>query len=510
MHPVFPHMIRIKLVLFSALTFFSLPGLLAQAQSDFPVSTPEAEGISSQAVLSFVNRLDKDVDAVHSYMILRHGKLISQGWWAPYAPEQPHVMHSLSKSFTSTAIGMAIAEGKLSLNDQVISFFPEQTPAEPSQWLSAMRVRDLLAMNTGHKDEPRAANPGNDWVSLFLATEVDFKPGTHFEYNSAATYMLSAILQKVSGEKVVDYLDSRLWQPLGIPKPEWDTCPMGINTGGWGLHIRTEDIAKLGQLYLQKGMWEGQQIISAEWVEMATSLQSSNGSNPDSDWEQGYGYQFWRSRHGAYRGDGAFGQFCIVLPEQEVVVAVTSGTNNMWKVLNAVWEELLPAFHPQALPENKMDWATLQTRSTNLGLKPVQGESSSSRSKKLRKQTFQLADNQLGIQSIRFELHDDAHTVTMEMQNGTETLSIGSGTYVKGKLQHTLPYTFNMVPAIGNSGAWIQDNVYQLRMYFTESPARLTYTFTFEGEKLKWDSKLEYHLFGMRETPPLEGKVSDR
>ena len=257
-------------------------------------------------------------------MLVRHGHVVAEGWWAPYAAEAPHSLFSLSKSFTSTAVGMAIAEGKLSLDDEVLKFFPDDAPAEPSANLKAMRVSDLLRMSTGQQTEP-PRNPDQVWTKVFLAHPVPFKPGTHFLYNTSATYMLSAIVQKATGMTVLDYLRPRLFEPLGIEHPTWETSPQGVSTGGYGLSIRTEDIARFGQLYLQKGKWQGKQLVPAAWVEAATARQTSNGSDPKSDWAQGYGYQFWRCRHGAYRGDGAFGQFCVVLPEEDAVIAITSG-----------------------------------------------------------------------------------------------------------------------------------------------------------------------------------------
>ena len=257
-------------------------------------------------------------------------------------------MYSLSKSFTSTAVGLAIAEGKLSLDDEVLKFFPEDAPPEPSNNLKAMRVSDLLRMSTGQQSEP-PRTPDQPWTKTFLAQPVPFKPGTHFLYNTSATYMLSAIVQKATGMTVLDYLRPRLFEPLGIEHPTWETSPQGISAGGFGLSIRTEDIARFGQLYLQKGKWQGKQLVPEAWVEAATARQTSNGSNPKSDWDQGYGYQFWRCRHGAYRGDGAFGQYCIVLPEQDAVIAITSGVKDMQAVLNLVWDKLLPAMKPSPL-----------------------------------------------------------------------------------------------------------------------------------------------------------------
>ena len=214
-----------------------------------------------------------------------------------------------------------------------------------------MRVRDLLCMSTGHETEPKMA-PDGDWVKLFLAHPVPHKPGTHFKYNTPATYMQSAIVQKVTGQTVLDYLKPRLFEPLGIEKPRGDTSPQGISLGGYGLFVRTEDIAKFGQLYLQKGQWQGQQLLTSAWVTQATSRQTSNGSNPKSDWDQGYGYQFWRCRHGAFRGDGKDGQFCVVLPEQDTVIAITAETGDMQGELNVVWDQLLNKLGNKALPEN--------------------------------------------------------------------------------------------------------------------------------------------------------------
>jgi CubicO group peptidase (beta-lactamase class C family) len=181
---------------------------------------------------------------------------------------------------------------------------------------------------------------------------VPFKPGTHFLYNTPGSHMLSAIVQKVTGQTTAAYLQTRLFEPLGIEDPQWQSSPQGESIGGWGLKLRTEDIAKFGQLYLQKGKWNGVQLIPAKWVEQATSKQVSNGTNPNSDWNQGYGFQFWRCRHGAFRGDGKDGQFCIVLPEQDAVIAITADTKNMPAELDLVWEKLLPAFHDAPLPAN--------------------------------------------------------------------------------------------------------------------------------------------------------------
>jgi CubicO group peptidase (beta-lactamase class C family) len=267
-----------------------------------PRSTPEEQGVSSADIRAYVEAADQKVNTMHSFMLVRHGHAVAEGWWKPEAADKPHVMHSLSKSFTSTAVGLAVADGKLSIDDPVLKFFPDDAPANPSDKLKMMRVRDLLTMTSGHEAEVKF-NTNTPWVQAFLAHPVAFKPGIHFQYNTPGSYMLSAIVTKVTGQTVLDYLKPRLFEPLGIEHPEWSASPQGISAGGFGLKIRTEDIAKFGLLYLQKGNWNGKQLIPAAWVEQATSKQVSNGSDPTKDWDQGYGFQFWRCRHNSFRGD---------------------------------------------------------------------------------------------------------------------------------------------------------------------------------------------------------------
>jgi CubicO group peptidase (beta-lactamase class C family) len=345
---------------FAAALFVVLSSVASAGDSKaLPRSSPEAQGMSSAAVRQFIESAHTKVDTLHSVMVVRHGQVVAEAWWSPEAADKRHVMHSLSKSFTSTAVGLAIAEGKLDLFDPVLKFFPDEAPEKPSDNLKKMRVRDLLTMSTGHHEQPKREKDTN-WAEVFLAHPVPYKPGTHFMYNSMGTYMASAIVQKVTGQTVLEYLKPRLFEPLGIEHPEWDMSPQGVCTGGWGLWIRTEDIAKFGQLYLHRGKWNGKQLVPAEWVELATSKQMSNGSDPTKDWDQGYGFQFWRCRHNAFRGDGAKGQFCVVLPEQDAVIAITADTKDMQSELNVVWDDLLPAFQSSPLPENAAELARLR------------------------------------------------------------------------------------------------------------------------------------------------------
>lgn len=310
-----------------------------------------------EALPAYFEAVEKAGHDLHSLMVVQHGQVVAERWMGEGAPDKPHVLHSVSKTFTATAIGFAVAEGKLKVTDPVVSFFPERLPATVGPRLKKMEIRHLLTMSTGHDVDPTdrvRAVEGADWVEGFLAAPLEYEPGTLHVYNSLATYMLSAIIQRVTGEKVIDYLAPRLFQPLGIEGVTWEESPQGINCGGWGLYVKTEDMAKLGQFLLQKGCWNGQQLLPASWIEEASA--SKIDSYPagvkketltmkpeDSDWLQGYGYQMWRCRHQAFRADGAYGQFIVILPEKDAVIVTTAHIGDMQAELNLIWEYLLPA-----------------------------------------------------------------------------------------------------------------------------------------------------------------------
>lgn len=298
-----------------------------------------------------------DSITLHSIMILKHGEVVYEKWFNGHSAETPHPMFSVSKTFTAIAVGLAINEGKLNLTDPVVKFFPDQLPDEPSDYLKAMTVRDLLTMTCGHDEEPNSSRADSvDWVESFLAWPVKHQPGEYYLYNSIGTYMLSAIVQKVTGEKLIDYLDTRLFQPLNINRPTWDKSPQGINCGGWGLNIKTEDMAKLGQLFLQKGKWNGKQVVPAEWLKEMSSYQVPSapsgtrfedlekaGLNKDNnEWVQGYGYQMWICRHNAFRADGYAGQYIMVFPDRDAVLVLTTSSSLYQPYIDLIWEFLLP------------------------------------------------------------------------------------------------------------------------------------------------------------------------
>jgi CubicO group peptidase (beta-lactamase class C family) len=481
--------------------------------ADLPRSSPEAQGVSSAGVLSFIEAADRDIDSMHSFMLLRHGHVVAEGWWSPYNADSPHALYSLSKSFTSTAVGLAIAEGKLSLDDQVLKFFPDSVPSEPSSNLKAMRVSDLLRMSTGHQTEPpRPAD--QPWTKAFLAHPVPFKPGTHFLYNTSGTYMLSAIVQKATGQTILEYLRPRLFEPLGIEHPTWETSPEGISTGGYGLSVRTEDIARFGLLYLQKGQWQGKQFVPAAWIEAATARQTSNGSSPDSDWDQGYGYQFWRCRHGAYRGDGAFGQYCIALPEQDAVIAITSGVKDMQAVLNLIWDKLLPALRSSSSAPDEAARKKLEHTLKNLSLRPPEGSGSPA---KMSGKKYVFAANERKLEAITLEnnSNDKAVTLVARFDGAEQRIVCGHGVWQKGRIG--FPNTMNRglgslawgrLPEqpVAASGAWTANDTFTAKLCLYQTPYIVTIRLKFSGEELQCNSEANVG-FGPTKEPQLTGRA---
>lgn len=346
-----------------------------------PSSDLAAQGVDATGVHAFLDALEAAPDIEpHSLMILRHGRLVASGWWEPYTPERPHLLYSLSKSFTATAAALAAAEGLLRFDDPVISYFPEFEADITDPRSRAMLVRHVASMASGHEAETldRALTTDRaDLVRGFLLVPPERDPGTVFAYNQPATYSLAAIVQRVTGQPLTAYLRSRLLDPLGIGKAAWLRDRNGRELGFSGLHAATDAIARLGQLYLQDGVWEGERLLPEGWVAEATRPHIDNADGtPEgalSDWQQGYGFQFWMARHG-YRGDGAFGQFCLVLPEHDAVIATTAATEQMQEMLNLVWEHLLPAFGPRPLPDRKDEDKALSERMAALALSPAPGK----------------------------------------------------------------------------------------------------------------------------------------
>ncbi|MBS1522946.1 MAG: serine hydrolase [Bacteroidetes bacterium] len=490
----------------SALTLLNYM-LYAQKSKAFPISEPEAQGVSSASIDSFLNAADRSKNEFHSFMFLRHGKVIAQGWWNPYAPELRHSLYSCSKSFTSTAVGFAVSEKLLSVNDKVISFFPGSLPDSIKTYLAVLTVKDLLTMSVGQEPDPTAklAMTSDNWVKDFLALPIKYTPGSKFLYNTMATYMLSAIVQKVTGQKEIDYLKPRLFDPLSIKGMDWEVNTQGVNTGGWGLRLKTEDLAKMGQLYLQKGMWSGKQLLPKAWIEEATTFKIDQApgvpqsKKDSSDWMQGYCYQFWRCRHNAFRADGAFGQYIIVMPDQDAVMALTSETSDMQDELNLVWKYLLPAMHPQALPVDKTAEKNLEKHLTALSLPPL---SSSVNGNTTLSETFTIDKNELNINSISLKSDSKTCDFTLNVDTAKYIFKLASGKWQAGETKMQGPYLllnakedFSILSPykVEGSYGWVDNNTLQLKLRYIESPHTEIITLHFNDKQLNADVEYSFN-----------------
>ncbi|MFB8246830.1 serine hydrolase domain-containing protein [Streptomyces sp. NPDC055952] len=352
--------------------------------SPVPLSpaAPADRGVDASGVHAFLDAIEAAPGIEpHSLMIVRHGQVVAAGWWAPYTPDRPQLLYSLSKSFTGTAAALAEAEGLLDFDAPVISYFPEFEADVTDPRSRSMLVRHVASMASGHDhetlQEAYARDPAEP-VRGFLLVPPDAEPGTVFAYNQPATYTLAAIVQRVTGQPLTAYLRPRLLDPLGIGEAVWRRDRTGREIGFSGLHATTDAVARLGQLYLRDGVWDGERLLPQGWAARAarprTPTAGAMGPADRDDWDRGYGYQFWMSRHG-YRGDGAYGQFCLVLPEQDAVIATTAATEEMQQYLDLVWKHLLPAFGPGPLSGREGADARLRERLAGLALPPAPGGS---------------------------------------------------------------------------------------------------------------------------------------
>jgi CubicO group peptidase (beta-lactamase class C family) len=311
-----------------------------------PRADPSAVGVDAAGVIAFLDAVQAAPDIeLHSLMLVRHGQVFAEGWWHPFSAGRVHLLYSLSKSFTSTAVGLAVAEGLVDLDATVLSYFPELDADITDPRSRAMLVRHIASMSSGHREDTIARAQALDPCDLvrgFLLMPPDEEPGSFFAYNQSCTFTLAAIVQRVSGTSLTGYLRPRLFDPLGIGPTGWIRDASGREIGYSGMHADTEAVAALGQLYLQAGRWGERQLLTTDWVAQASRRQVGTELEANIDWAQGYGYQFWMARHG-YRGDGAFGQFCVILPEHDAVVAITAQTEDMQGVLELAWRLLLPA-----------------------------------------------------------------------------------------------------------------------------------------------------------------------
>ncbi|WP_315834825.1 serine hydrolase domain-containing protein [Bradyrhizobium prioriisuperbiae] len=476
---------------------------LAMAASDgLARSRPEDQGIAPRAILDFLDDVDRQGFELHSFMLWRNGHVVAEGWWSPYRADRVHMMHSLTKSVAVCAVGLAIAEGRFNLRDKVVSFFREHLPDTVDDKLAAMTVEDLLTMRTGHAHMVSGSvwRPiKTSWVAEFFKIPVVYQPGTKWVYTSAATYLLSAIVTKVTGQPLADYLKTRLFDPLGITGYQWPVGPENISPGANGLSWKTVDSLKLGILHAQNGRWNGKQVLPADWV---AAVQSPHVKDT-------YGYQWWLGPDGAYYANGLFSQLSFVFPKHNAVLAITSGIPGGAGFTKLVFQHT-PAMLSASVTAHSRDGKALAARTANLRLLPQPALSSSSVVPYVSAKKYQFPENADAIKSVSLTFADKGCRFVLEDDRGIHTIEVGLGQAVEGsttmtgnKLHHE--YQPDVMRVIA-SGAWRDTRTFVMIWVFVESAFRDTVECVFEGPLLRLSRSVNVNSAAL-DMPVLVGRA---
>lgn len=451
---------------------------------------PENHGLSSKALMDFFTRMVQLDLQVNSLMLLQDGKATAQFWREPYRRDSVQLLYSLSKSVTSIAVGIAWENGFLDLQDKVISFFPDKLPEKVSVNLEKLTIHHLLSMSTGHQDNIYSTVAAEeDWVKTFLSLDILNDPGIYYLYNTHATYMLSAIIERATGQDLVGFLMPRLFEPLGIAKPSWETCPKGIIAGGMGLSLTTESVAKFGQMLLNKGTYNNQRIVSEKYIALATMEQSDNRSTTDRiDSAQGYGYQFHLCRRGAFRGDGAFGQLCFVAPKENIVIAATSSfksMNQLQTLLDLVYEYIIDNLNNATIPIVDNDASILEQQLSSMKSSFADSQLLLDDIFDINNDSYEMDDNPHKLNKISFyrsgELLEVEFCYEDEGNNKIVPFNLFQPVhthdiFVKDLRQHR--------QQVITYATWLDQITLKLTMVYIETPYVVTYTLRFLNQSL--------------------------
>lgn len=444
--------------------------------------TPESLGISSTALIKLIDAWNT-YEHVHSFIIKRNGRTAAEGFWKPYDLDTPHMLFSLSKSFISCAVGFAIEEKRFSLDTLILDIFPEYKKAVTDERFNRMTIRHLLTMSTGHNNcALRYFNRQTDPIDFkrdFFASPLRFEPGTRFVYNSAATYILSAAVRKVTGENPSVYLRKRLLDPLGIGERYWEKSPDGTDCGGWGYCLTTREISSFAEMLRNGGRINGRQVIPADYFASAVSKLADTSKNDAPDWKLGYGFQFWRTRHNAFRADGSFGQYAIVMPDLDMTIAITSGGSDMPGILDILWDNLLPGVSDKPLPENPQAYAELQQKIAKLSLPVLKGKAPES----THKITASFTGAPGGITGLEITVSPENCRLDFRRKDRPQTaITAGWGQPVRGTTDIEDDH-----PDPVSATAEISSGTLKVRVYNCGAPFYSDYIFTLKDGVLSLD-----------------------
>jgi len=451
-------------------------------------AAPEQEGVSSRQVAAWIDSCEREIDCLHGFVFLRHGKVIAEGSWKPYDTlNETHFLSSHTKCFITTAVGMLVDEGNLDLDEPILDILADKAPAEPSEGLRRVRVRDLLTMNFGASPPERwSVDRDGDWIRLILAHSSVSRPGASFAYDSSATHLLGEIVARRSGKPLMDFLRTRLFAPLGIEKA-WTSCaPTGEPCAAWGFNMTTREISLIGQLYLNGGAWNGRQLVSRDWVTLATAKQTWSGKTPkerqpENDWVQGFGFNWWLCQHGCLRADGSGGQYTIIFPQHDAVLSIHADVNDMQQVLNVVWRDFLPVFSPTALPADATGAAALKAKCANLALRPVAGRADGVNAAFCGRD-FLLKDAPGCLRGVRLDPAKEGWSLTLTTDAGAFAVPVGFGAWKRGEMRFSTRKHEALGDVVGlrrvaASGAVQPNRSFKVRVHLLEGTHKIDLVF---------------------------------
>ena len=462
-------------------------------------------GIDGARVEAFLDAAAAAGLNLHSLMLHRRGRVAFETHWWPYGKGRPRIMHSVAKSFTACAIGIALEEGRFALRDPVVKFFPAERPATVSDNLAAMTVEDLLTMRAGHAEETsgsRWRSMRSSWIEAFFKIPVVHRPGTVYTYTSAASYILSAILTRATGQTLHDYLRPRLFEPLGIVGERWDVGPDGINPGGNGLKCRTVDILKLGALHAQRGVWNGRRILPESWVAAATRAHSDSG----------YGYHWMAGRDGTYAAMGVFGQLVVVFADYDATLAITSAVNGesacSETILPLIYQHFQGAFHDGVLPPSATE-SRLEQRSVTAAAIESLDSTVAPASELAGVLTYDMAENAQGVTRLRLDPAPGSCSLRLTDADGEHTLKMGVGTWLESDADmpgRELHHGYELRPARVVAGArWLDPYTLEMHWIFAETAFRDTVVCRFEADQVSLARRVNVNS-GPLSFPALSGR----
>lgn len=453
----------------------------------FSLARPESLGISSAAIMRFIEKIEREGINMHGFIIIRKGQIVSEGYWAPYSHRSMHRMYSISKSFVSLAIGLMIDEGKLKLDDRVASFFADIVPVNVHPYIAAATVRDLLMMATPHIGTTYTRDD-RDFVATFFQKEPSHPPGTVFHYDTSATVVLTTIVERISGVPFLIYMRDKFLDPIGVSQDAWCIkSPEGTSWGGSGVICTLRDIAKVAYVCMNDGRWGDKQLISKQYIQAATTKQIDNSLSG----HEGYGYQIWREKNNGFSFVGMGSQFAFCFPDQEFMFACIADTQLKGQVAEAllrhiVWEELFYKLHDMPLPVNDTSYQALEQKIASLSISPQQGKQTSSFVDAINEKWYRLHDNPMKISRLRFSFQDDEGLWEYENDTGLHQLGFGLGMNKATVFPQTNYYGEQIGEEKGEgyhclvSGAWVEEHKLNLLVYITDDhlgTARMTFSF---------------------------------